>query len=177
MSKRRCIAMEGVGAGTTTTPSSSWHVCVLACTKDMKDINLRLECHNSACADQNWYAPLPTISDDKRPKRAPLPVPPHQRSKKRKIDVIPEEHTLSEILPTTQPASHDQVCWATSSEPTNLEHDIPVIRVVGHTKSQSVDSTLPSQSEYSLPTLTSHTESSHQTPNPTCKYNYVLSTN
>ena len=109
-----------------------------------------------------------TMSDDKRPKRAPLPAPPHQRSKKRKIDVNPEEHTLSEILPTTQAISHDQV-RATFSEPTNLEHD--TVRIVGHTKSQSVDSTLPSQSEYSLPTLTSHTESSHQTPNPTCKYN------
>ena len=108
------------------------------------------------------------MSDDKRPKRAPLPVPPHQRSKKRKIDVIPDEHTLSEILPTTQAASHDQV-RATSSEPTNLEH--ATVGIVGQTKSQSVDFTLLPQSEYSLATLTSHTESSHQTPNPTCKYN------
>ena len=98
------------------------------------------------------------MSDDKRPKRAALPVPPHQgRRKKRKIDVNPEEQILSEILSS-------QV--ATSGEPTNLEQCV-------EDKSQSVDSTLLSQSEYSLPALASCTESSHHTSKPTCKCNFI----
>ena len=103
------------------------------------------------------------MSDDKRPKRAALPVPPHQgRRKKRKIDVNPEEQILSEILSS-------QV--ATSGEPTNLEQCVE--DTVGPTKSQSVDSTLLSQSEYSLPALASCTESSHHTSKPTCKCNFI----
>ena len=123
------------------------------------------------------------MSDDKRPKRAaalPVRVPPRQRRrKKRKIDVNPEERTLSEILPTS--ASH----VTTSGEPTNLEQCVDdTVTVVGHTRPQlnlhsgisavstaqglSVDSTSLSQS---LPASTSgYTESSLHTSESTCKY-------
>ena len=118
---------------------------------------------------------------DKRPKRAAaLPVPPHKRRrKKRKIDVNPEERTLSEILPTS--ASH----VTTSGEPTNLEQCVDdTVTVVGHTRPQlnlhsgisavstpqglSVDSTSLSQSP---PASTSggYTESSLHTSESTCK--------
>jgi hypothetical protein len=109
------------------------------------------------------------MSDDKRPKRAALPVPPRQRrSKKRKVDVNPEQQTLSEILPTS--ASSVTVV---SAEPTNLEQSVDdTVTVVDLTKSQltlhseisavntqdlSVDSTLLPYSE-------------HHTPKPSCKY-------
>jgi hypothetical protein len=122
------------------------------------------------------------MSDDKRPKRAALPVPPHQRrNKKRKIDVNLKQQTLSEILPTS--ASSVTV----PAEPTNLEQSVDdTVTVVELTKSQlsldsgisavsaqglSVDSTLLSQSEYSLPSSASHgTESGHPTSKPSCKY-------
>jgi hypothetical protein len=121
-----------------------------------------------------------TMSDDKRPKRAPLPVPPRQRrSKKRKIDVNLEQQAFSEVLPTS--ASHG----TTSAEPTQSVAIDDTVTSVGSTESQlnlhtgisavntqglSVDSTLLSQSEYSLPASASHgTESGHRTSKPTCK--------
>ena len=127
---------------------------------------------------------LPHQQTMSEPERAALPVPPHQRRrKKRKIDVDPEQQTLSEILPTS--ASH----VTTLGEPTNLELCVDdTVTVVGNTKPQlnlhsgisavstpqglSVDSTLLSQSEYSQSALTSgytESESSHHSSKPTCK--------
>jgi hypothetical protein len=126
------------------------------------------------------------MSDDKRPKRAALPVPPRQnRSKKRKINVNLEQQAFSEVLPTSS-ASHG----TTSAEPTQSVAIDDTVTSVDSTESQlnlhteispvstqalSVDSTLLSQSEYSLPASASHggTESGYHTskPRPTCKYN------
>ena len=61
-----------------------------------------------------------------------MPVPPRQgRRKKRKIDVNPEEQTLSEILPTSASLV------TTSRKPTNFELCVDdTVTVVGNTKPQ-----------------------------------------